>query len=285
MSYLIAITQRQQVAQVQGSSIYVISDVSLIPLSAQDDSTILILQTKQILKKAPSGTDGVLSDSDVSEDEEEDHSGHGFDGNNEVPPVSADTCPADDSALAKRPDAPNRSTSDVAKDVFEKKGQYGRFADRWFSKKGWTSEKRRTLGMSDDDSLKRSNTLGRTDSASTELADTVRTSNDNASSPSGLPDHAAAHQSENASNEPKYPSKPEVKNTVMPSNITNTLLPKLLRTTRMLLASKSFFFSYDMDITRRLGTQSRKGSDLPLHKSVDPSVCYRLLKTLIRFLD
>ncbi len=56
---------------------------------------------------------------------------------------------------------------------------------------------------------------------------------------------------------------------------TYSLLPKLLRTTRILLASKSFFFSYEYDITRRLGSQgnqSMKGSELPLYKTVDPLV-------------
>lgn len=48
----------------------------------------------------------------------------------------------------------------------------------------------------------------------------------------------------------------------------NTLLPKLLRTTRMLLTSRSFFFSYEFDITRRLG-EGNTSSEVPLHKSVD----------------
>ena len=128
-----------------------ISDVSLVPLSSQDEATKSILQTKATLKKAPSGTDGVLSDSDVSDDDE-DKAEHDDDGISEASPVSAELPPADDLASQERPDGPNRSTSNVAEDVIEKKGQYGRFADRWFSKKGWTSDKRRTLGMSADES-------------------------------------------------------------------------------------------------------------------------------------
>ena len=57
-------------------------------------------------------------------------------------------------------------------------------------------------------------------------------------------------------------------------NNANSLLPKLLRTTRVLLTSHSFFYSYDMDITRRSGTGSAKSSDLPLYKSADPLVSY-----------
>ena len=62
-----------------------------------------------------------------------------------------------------------------------------------------------------------------------------------------------------------------------PSSGVNQLLPKLLRTTRVLLTSNSFFYSYDMDITRRLGSTSTKASDLPLYKSVDPLVSHALI--------
>jgi len=54
------------------------------------------------------------------------------------------------------------------------------------------------------------------------------------------------------------------------TDVANALLPKLLRTTRMLLISRSFFFSYHLDITRRLG-QGITSSELPLHKLVDES--------------
>ncbi len=56
------------------------------------------------------------------------------------------------------------------------------------------------------------------------------------------------------------------------ANTTNALVPKLLRTTRMLLSSRSFFYSYDLDITRRLGGEIVKNPELPLSKSVDPLV-------------
>ncbi|KAI9866695.1 MAG: hypothetical protein M1830_005918, partial [Pleopsidium flavum] len=53
-------------------------------------------------------------------------------------------------------------------------------------------------------------------------------------------------------------------------DVTNSLLPKLLKTTKMMLGSRSFFFSYDYDITRRFGHQGGRSSDIPLHKKVDP---------------
>ena len=54
------------------------------------------------------------------------------------------------------------------------------------------------------------------------------------------------------------------------ANTANALVPKLLRTTRMLLSSRSFFFSYDFDITRRIGGDIVKNPEIPLSKSVDP---------------
>ena len=51
-----------------------------------------------------------------------------------------------------------------------------------------------------------------------------------------------------------------------------SLLPKLLRTTETLFCSQNMFFSYDWDLTRRIGTQV-KGSDLRLHKACDSLVC------------
>ena len=58
------------------------------------------------------------------------------------------------------------------------------------------------------------------------------------------------------------------------ANTANALVPKLLRTTRMLLSSRSFFYSYDLDITRRLGGEIMKNPEIPLSKSVDPLVSF-----------
>lgn len=65
----------------------------------------------------------------------------------------------------------------------------------------------------------------------------------------------------------KQQAKDKEHDTDSSAQVANPLLPKFLRTTRMLLTSRSFFFAYDIDITRRLGTGN--ASQLPLHKSVD----------------
>lgn len=58
-------------------------------------------------------------------------------------------------------------------------------------------------------------------------------------------------------------------------DVAHNLTPKLLNTTRLLLGSRSFFFSYDWDITRTWSTRRHSaGVSLPLHKLVDPLVCF-----------
>ena len=75
---------------------------------------------------------------------------------------------------------------------------------------------------------------------------------------------------------PSQTSYPKSRQTSQPgsreANAVNALVPKLLRTTRMLLSSRSFFFSYDLDVTRRLGGEIVKNPEIPLSKFVDPLV-------------
>ena len=60
--------------------------------------------------------------------------------------------------------------------------------------------------------------------------------------------------------------------------VTHSLTPKLLHTTKLLLAhSRSFYFSYDWDITRSWGSQTNSvNSGVPLCKIVDPLVGFAL---------
>ena len=232
----------------------------MIPLSSQSAAQEAINQANESLKK--SGQYGApSSDSDTLDDDETQQAGqHVHD--EQVSLGSLDLSTKIDLSAARSSNSA-RSTSSVAEDVIEKKGQYGRFAERWFSKKGWTTEKRRVQGMSIDGVEKLGTSSGQMagleDSQSTPLF--PATMLNGAESSDRTPNLGVPNQAPGMSGGP-------------PSNITNTLLPKLLRTTRMLLGSRSFFFSYELDITRRLGTNDEKGSVIPLHKSVDPLVSY-----------
>ena len=251
-SYLITILQREQVAQVRGSPIYVITAVALIPLSSLSEAKKAINQAKESLKK--SSQHRISSpDSESPDSVEIDEAGQ---------PVRDEPILLGSSGLSTKEDisaarpSNARGTSSVAEDVIEKKGQYGRFAERWFSKKGWTTEKRRAQGMSIEGNEKMVISSG-------QVTGLIK--------PQSKPPLTATtlDGAESSDRDPNL----EVPNQASEGGtITNTLLPKLLRTTRILLESRSFFFSYDLDITRRLGTNDGKGSLIPLYKSADPLV-------------
>ena len=237
-------------AQIRGAPVYVITDIVLIPVSSQVEATKIIKEAKESLKKGPAASDGASSDSELYDDEVSKTAGVTSSVYEHTSPATAS--PVEDTPTEARPAALGRSSSNVALDVIGRQGQYGRFAERWFSKKGWSVERRRAQGMSVDEHDSPSDTR----------------------SPSGS--HQQPHSGSKISTQnlggagESITEQPE--NSVQNLANTYTLLPKFLRTTRMLLASRSFFFSYDLDITRRIGTQASKGSDLLLCKSVDPLV-------------
>ncbi|MCJ1475459.1 hypothetical protein MMC13_004121 [Lambiella insularis] len=243
-SYLISISSRHQVAQIRGKPIYVITDVALIPLSSQAAATKAINQCLASSKRAASRASGAIaSDSDSSEDERAEASAT-EDNDPTVPHTpEAETCGA-----AKGEENDSKSTS-VVEDVIGKKGQYGRFAERWFSRKGWSVEKRRMQGMSAgdikeqvDDPPQPYDTIDKSESQTDTASSTV------------VPDQARSSGN----------SAPDQ------SNVAESFIPKLLKTTRLLLGSQSFFFAYEYDITRRLGTSQVKSTEMPLYKAVDP---------------
>ena len=240
-AYLISISRRQQVAQIKGSPIYVITGVSFIPLSSQSDAKNAILQARQSLKQAPGAQRSEGADESESSEDEDFHL------TSPTEPKSAET-----------PSSAEKGSS-VAEDVIGRKGQYGRFAERWFSRVGWR---------------------GRAQARSTE--DRARTKHDAAPSegtraadrkPSvveGERNDATTSKEETERDKPKVYTKPLEASAS--EHMANTLLPKLLRTTKVLLTSGSFFFSYDYDVTRRFGSQETPSREVPLHRSVDPLV-------------
>ena len=221
-------------------------------MSSQAEARKAIKEAKERVKEGAAGSEAAGSESEVSDDE-------GGPKKEVAPSDDEHASPATASPVEDtRPEAPPKSSSHVARDVIGRKGQYGRFAERWFSKNGWSAERRRSQGMSVDAPQRTSFTGSQPKhdqeppSPSMGLTQSVVEAGDGAS---------GQKFSEMSSNSADSPRQSNAR--------TYTLLPKLLRTTRLLLVSQSFFFSYDLDITRRLGTQELRGSELPLHKSVD----------------
>lgn len=227
-----------------------ITEVAFIPLSSQSDADNAFAQTKASMNKH--GDDNKAGFSDTSDDEDL----HDTVLEDEDP--TRPTTP--ERPLASTPGTPRsvgkRSTS-VAEDVIEKKGQYGRFADRWFSKKGWSIEKRRRQGMStadDSESLHELPLQTGDPNNFTDAGSGTRGGVGAAPSP-------VKHKVDDAGHEAT-------------GEVVASMLPKLIKTTKMMLGARSFYFSYDYDITRRLGDQDDRLSDMSLHKRVDPLVNY-----------
>lgn len=199
--------------------------MAITPLSSKTEAESSIASTCASLQ----------SDADHMDESDTDEDGAGLteaindDLEDESMPVGASSAPA----------AHKRTTS-VAEDVMAKKGGYGRFAQKWFSKNGWTADQRRNLGMTGSGS----------DASSAQ--------------PAFAEVSAKEPTSPTLTKEPSAGSHSSV-------DVTAALLPKLLRTTAVLFgSSQSFFFSYEYDLTRSFATRKTVGSEAPLHTQVDP---------------
>ncbi|KAK4063271.1 uncharacterized protein Triagg1_9537 [Trichoderma aggressivum f. europaeum] len=199
LTYLVTITRREQVAQVFGLPIYVVTQVAVTPCSSQSDAEESVRKTARLLRTESSNS--VNNDEDGSSDE---------DGEMPIPTPDEEV----DDEVVDKGDVPPDPKSSVAEDVIRRRGSYGRFAQRWFSRSGWTVDQRRTMGMSN--------------------------------SPTSTPPLAPS-----ASQTPvvSLASLQEADESLLAP--ASTLLPKLLRTVQILFgSSRSFYFSYDLDITR-----------------------------------
>jgi hypothetical protein len=223
------------VAQLHNHPVYVVTDVALTPLASQKDAEASVVSTHASLSRNATSE----QDEGDNSDDEAVLSGLGSD-DVEDEEISTIT-PPPETRLHKR------STS-VVNDVFAKKGGYGRFARNWFNRNGWAPDRKMAgVGLSsagvDAESDAQTSTTPTTPviSAADDGSETKVAEVDGEES--GLTDeHVAA------------------------------LLPKLLRTTSLLFgSSRSFYFSYDYDITKSVSnSRSENGSDLPLHEEVDP---------------
>ena len=120
----------------------------MIPLSSQDEAAKFIEQSKGSTKKyTNSPAAGISSGDDTSEDEERHKESEESSAIDVEDPITSHTPDAEGSPSSSGNNGVQKDSS-VVQDVIGRKGQYGRFADRWFSKKGWSVDKRRNQGMS-----------------------------------------------------------------------------------------------------------------------------------------
>lgn len=157
--------------------------------------------------------------------------------------------------------SPTERRTSVVEDVIQRKGVYGRFAEKWFSKKGWSSDKRRMQGMSSEEDLARNSTP-------VNVQSTVPTAEEH---PTKGPGSAVLPVADKDTTESVSPEEISKAFEGSAGSTTVALLPKILRTTKMYFASGNFFFSYDYDLTRGIGQQI-SNSSVPLFKQADPLV-------------
>lgn len=240
LSYLITITGRQQVAQVRGFPVYVVTDVALTPCTSRTEAEPAVANTAAKLRRA--SADRLVDDSD-SESEVD------------APSILSGYDVEDPGALSDRETSANKDAlerghdrrSSIAEDVIKQRGNYGRFAQRWFSRKGWMMDQKRNLGLSSVQTNRETNREGdstgkvKKEETDKELSDTV------------VQEKVAP---------PPAPSAGE------------TLMPKLLRFAHIWLGtSRSFYFSYDLDLTRSVASRNAgaTGATVPLHEAADPT--------------
>ncbi|QSS65167.1 SacI domain-containing protein [Histoplasma capsulatum] len=244
-SFLISITQRQQVAQILGKPIFAITSVAIIPLSSQAEATKAINQAHAQLAsnkdKATQNdieTQSLESDSDLSTGRSsEDIDLEGLDSTDRgiYPPLGSK----------------GRKGSTIAEDVIEKRGRYGRFTSRWFSKHGWAGENSpQNRGFQEIMDPAAEGSIGGRKSG--DYVDEILELDD--LSPTG----------QKASSDPQGIATPAT------GTATCELMPKFLRYAKMMFSSNSFYFSYDYDITRKFGAYDPQMSPVPLHRMADP---------------
>lgn len=241
-------------AQIRGRPIYKITHVALIPLSSQADADKAIGAARAQLARQ-SRTPGLADDDSDSESEEGAPSVTDSLLEEQVTPPTETLDPV---TGQKGVAQPSEKTS-VAEDVIQRKGVYGRFADKWFSRKGWSADNRRLQGLRSDEDL-RSKVVPRN-------VDSIVAAEEGESK--GPADPSAIPSDDKNLEEPVSPEDIPKALAGEKDATTVALLPKILQTTQMYFSSGNFFFSYDYDISHGIGNQ-QPNSSLPLFKQFDP---------------
>ena len=241
-------------AQIRGKPIYKTTDVALIPLSSQADADEAIATTREHLQRH----NGVPSAEDDDPDSESEDDAPSV-SDSLIEQAAGVTSEVEHPAVGQQNSA--QPTTSVAEDVIQRKGVYGRFAEKWFSTKGWSADNRRLQGLSSEENLDTKNVPKNVDSTVPKEGESSVSSSKTDAMP--IEDNLAP-ASVSPDDIPKALSGEKDATTM-------ALLPKILQTTKMYFSSGNFFFSYDHDISHGI-SQQQNNSNLPLFKQFDPLV-------------
>jgi hypothetical protein len=237
------ITRREQVASIRSKAIYAVRDVTLIPLTSQSDAEQRIKTARQRLSKAQGTAAGMETEDSEIDDEAETAS-----------IASATDEEASKDAAALEP--PEKDS--FAKNVIQKQGKYGRFAQRWFSRNGSKKDTMRKQGIDTEDE---------TPSEDPQQIVEADKSGDTADTAASNPD-----QSDLTLEEASIEESNEVQDAPKDKKAVEYLAPRILRSARLYFNTVGFYFSYDHDISGALTQKSVLTSNLPLWKRFDSLV-------------
>ncbi len=261
-----------------------VTEVALTPCTSYIEAYGSVEATINRLKARPPS---YITDEDSDSDSQ--HSGYeDIGGSAWVDDIGDDSVLKGDSAEATGANpavssAGHKANNSIAEDVISRRGSYGRFAQKWFSRSGWLQDQKRSMGLTGSNKPAETNEEAVVvEPAATTDADSSKAINSSEAPPAAPEDSSASIPSTGSgsadlagtvpTNADAATSTPETQHDSSAENRAGvSLLPKLLRTTEMFFgASRAFHFSYDYDITRSLSKQPRsRRNNLPLHKLVD----------------
>lgn len=253
-AFLVSISRRELAAQIRGKPIYCISEVALIPLSSQVEAEKAIVRARDSQTRHNAAKE---QDADTTGNSE----GEGDDASLMDDNSVASEPPAEPAPATTKDKQPQKDTS-VAQDVITRKGFYGRFTNKWFSKGGWTADSRRTEGMTSEEDLAKT--------SENEQAEPAPVGGEDALAKVALKEAEGSNELDGAKLSNKPPA--EVADVETPPGDEVPLLPKLLTVAKFFFGSKSFYFSYDYDLSRDISKQPALTSSVPLFKSFDSLV-------------
>ena len=238
-------------AQILGKAIYVISDVALLPLSSKYEAEAAVSEVHQEREKRLTNSEAGSDSSDGESVLEPTTEGQGTTDAHSLPSPSSEA-PADPNDGQDRPG--------IAEEVFARKVQYGNFASQWLSRRGWA-----VPGLRAATDVEKSQTKNAAQ-ATSPSSDTLQPSSQIDMEPGGNKTPTIEQESKES------PILDHDATETPAQTAALALLPKLLRSTRLILSSRSFYFAYDYDITRRLGV-AKAGNVKPITaEAVDPLV-------------
>lgn len=226
-------------AQIQGRPIYAVANVAVIPVSSQADALRAITQARKDVTKTEPDRDS------ESDDDTPDNATDGTE--TEIGSVPSSPIRERDNFHAR-----GISVSSIAEDVIEKRVRFDKFAANWLSRKNLGLP--RPAGVSQN-------------VPESPFNDTPVPSKVNSQAIDEAGEEGETTEPKSIKDDLDGQSKQEQTHAM-------DLLPKLLRYTKLLFSSHNFFFAYDYDLTRAFNAQEELKGQLPLHRAVDPLVCF-----------